>query len=340
MSRDKKKLLLRNAARLFLERGYHRTTMKSLAEASGFQAPAIYYYFKSKEEILFHLQEEGAQMFRQNVIDGMSKLEGPEEKIKVLIANVTKLLINFGEIPLLMSEDFWPKKVNRTRKNTAKEFCYVIRHTLQDLAESKGIRNPIDPTVATFSLVAMTSWIQKWYDPEGKISAEKLIYEMTRFFFQGFYVNEVEFGEVSEMREIFKNRPIMDGIMMLPPLSEDPYLLAGRCSKCGRTFFPKKEICPNCFDTGLINEIALSSEGKLASFTVVRRSLGTRETPYALGYIETPEQIRLLAPLTNCRFEELRIGMDMELVFEVERTEDGNLVVIYKYKPSGRDSII
>ena len=84
----------------------------------------------------------------------------------------------------------------------------------------------------------------------------------------------------------------------------------------------------------MIEEIALSHEGKLATFTIVRRSLGARKAPYALGYIETPEKIRILAPLTNCNFEELRIGMDMKLVFEEEEGEDGNLVVVYKYQPA------
>ena len=334
VSGDRKEFLLKKAAELFLEFGYSKTSMKKLAEATGLQAPAIYHYFKSKEEILFGLEEAGARTFRKKIIEKVNDLDDAEEKIKILIANVINILPSYGGLPLLMLQGFWPKKTNIVRKKRARETFHFIRDALQELAESKGIQEPIDPTVAAFSLIGMTSWIYKWHNPKGRISLEMLIHNVMRLFFQGFYVQEVMLGEKFEMQEIQKRRPVVDGIMVIPSLNEDPHLLAGRCSKCERTFFPKRKICPDCFENGVIEEIALSHEGKLATFTIVRRSLGARKAPYALGYIETPEKIRILAPLTNCNFEELRIGMDMKLVFEEEEGEDGNLVVVYKYQPA------
>lgn len=45
------KLLLRKTAYLFYENGYHRTTLRQIAKEVGIQAPSIYYYFKSKEDM-------------------------------------------------------------------------------------------------------------------------------------------------------------------------------------------------------------------------------------------------------------------------------------------------
>jgi uncharacterized OB-fold protein len=135
------------------------------------------------------------------------------------------------------------------------------------------------------------------------------------------------------MEEIYKVPPILPGIMVLPPLSEKPYLVGGRCSTCGRTFFPKKEICPLCFDKGEVREIPLSPRGKLATFTIVRRSLGAKKLPYALGYIETSENLRIFAPLEGCDFDRLTIGMEMEVVFEEEELEEGRKFTIYKFRP-------
>jgi uncharacterized OB-fold protein len=135
------------------------------------------------------------------------------------------------------------------------------------------------------------------------------------------------------MDEVYQVPPILPGIMVLPRVSERPHLVAGKCSKCGRTFFPKKEICPSCFDEGEVREISLSPRGKLATFTIVRRSPGGKKPPYALGYIETPEHLRIFAPLEGCDFDRLTIGMEMEVVFEEEELEEGRRVTIYKFRP-------
>jgi len=135
------------------------------------------------------------------------------------------------------------------------------------------------------------------------------------------------------MEQKGKTRPIIDGIMILPPLTKTPYLLGVKCSRCGKVFFPKKDICPDCFDNGLMEEIPLSPKGKLVTFTIIHRSLGNIKTPYAIGYIDTPEQIRLFSLLTESSLNELRIGMDMEVVFLEERGDEGKPVWVYKYRP-------
>ena len=119
-------------------------------------------------------------------------------------------------------------------------------------------------------------------------------------------------------------------------LSQDgvsPHLIGGKCLRCGGYFFPKREICPSCFDKGEIKEVGLGGRGKLSTFTVVRRSLGNKKLPYALGYIETPEKIIIFAPLTGCDPERISIGMDMEVVFEEEEIEEGGAWIVYKFRP-------
>jgi uncharacterized OB-fold protein len=325
--------LLKKAAQLFLEYGYHGTSLKMLAESAGMQTPALYYYFENKEDILSHLQQAGAQRFRENVIVEVDRAIDPEEKIKVLISRVVALLMSFGEIPLLMLQDFSPRKPDKTRKKRAKEFFCFIRTILQNLAEDKAIKEPVDPTVATFCLIAITSWIRRWYDPKGRMSADELASHLVRMFFEGFYGGDAMPGDSIGVKEVWKGRPIMDGIMELTSSNGDAVLLGGRCSHCKRTFFPKIDICPDCFDTGRIEVVTLSGKGKLATYTVVRKGLGAKKAPYAIGYIDTPEHIRLIAPLADCDFDELRIGMDVEVVFEEETEDDGMPVVVYKYRP-------
>lgn len=136
-----------------------------------------------------------------------------------------------------------------------------------------------------------------------------------------------------EMKEIREACPIIDGIMVIPPLGKAPYLVAGRCSNCGKAFFPQKKICPLCFDQGRIEEIALTGRGKLSTFTVVRRAVWHIQVPYAIGYINTPENIMIFTRLTDCALDHLTIGMEMEVVFEEAKGEKGQNFITYKFRP-------
>ena len=56
--------------------------------------------------------------------------------------------------------------------------------------------------------------------------------------------------------------------------------------------------------------------------------------PYAIVWIDLPEGARILSALTDCKPEEVSIGMEVDLV--VDRgweDEKGNEVMIYKFKP-------
>ncbi len=126
--------------------------------------------------------------------------------------------------------------------------------------------------------------------------------------------------------------PVDKKAMKIPADGSSPHLIAGRCSNCGSYFFPKKELCPSCFDQGQVEEVPLNGQGKLLSYTVVRRGLGSKRLPYGLGYIQVPWNLIVFAQLTDCDLDHLAIGMNMEVVFE-EEEEEGRKILIYKFRP-------
>ncbi len=50
--------LLRAAAHLFREKGYHRTTVRDIASLVGIQSGSLFHHFKSKEDILIQVMKE------------------------------------------------------------------------------------------------------------------------------------------------------------------------------------------------------------------------------------------------------------------------------------------
>ena len=96
--------------------------------------------------------------------------------------------------------------------------------------------------------------------------------------------------------------------------SDGMRLAATRCGSCGKLHFPKRSFCPNCLGTEQLETTPLSSQGKLYSFTVSRVGRESMEAPYAFGFIDLPEGIRVFSLLTST--EGLREDMSVELVAE------------------------
>jgi uncharacterized OB-fold protein len=85
--------------------------------------------------------------------------------------------------------------------------------------------------------------------------------------------------------------------MLLEPATDDqtgPRLRGARCGQCGRHAYPVPPLCPAC-RSGDLHEVALSAEGTLYSFTVIHVGPAGAEVPYTLGYVDLPEDVRVLA---------------------------------------------
>jgi hypothetical protein len=112
-----------------------------------------------------------------------------------------------------------------------------------------------------------------------------------------------------------------------------PHLIAGRCKACGKYTFPKYYACPFCFSDEL-EDAPLSPKGILHSFTIVRRSLPGYPVPYALGLVNFPEGVRVMAQIEAKNPEELKLDTEMEVtVGTIRKGKDGKDVISYKFRP-------
>ncbi|HEX9259251.1 MAG TPA: OB-fold domain-containing protein [Acidimicrobiales bacterium] len=134
--------------------------------------------------------------------------------------------------------------------------------------------------------------------------------------------------------------PIAPGLFTWP--SDEPQLIGSRCRECGLMAFPSVAACPRC--SGATDEALFARRGTLWTFTTqgfVPKSppyalVETEESfvPYAVGYIELPGEARIEGRIVGCVPEDLRIGMEMEVVvvpFMVD--ENGTEVVTYAFRP-------
>ena len=122
---------------------------------------------------------------------------------------------------------------------------------------------------------------------------------------------------------------ILDGIVTEG--TEGITLAANRCDTCGQVLFPKAlNGCLNCFHPGL-RDIHLSRQGRLFSYTTVHMAASGFQPPYAVGFVDLPEGVRIFAPLEIAEDKPFQVGMEMEVRIGVLWEEEEREVWGFKF---------
>ena len=125
---------------------------------------------------------------------------------------------------------------------------------------------------------------------------------------------------------------IKDGILVEGP--DGVTLAANRCKSCGRVYFPKGKYCLDCLGNEL-EDIPLNKRGKLFSYSVVGMPSTHFKPPYAVGFVEMPECLRVFAPLDISADQPFKIGMEMEVYEDILWREGEKEYVGYRFRPLG-----
>jgi len=118
-------------------------------------------------------------------------------------------------------------------------------------------------------------------------------------------------------------------------------LLGSQCLDCGEIFFARREtgFCGYCQSKNL-KDLRLSTRGKIYSHTVIMQrppEYYKGKVPYAIGFVELPEGVRVETLFTDCDFDSLKIGMEVELVLRsLHSDENGNEIETYMFRPAAQ----
>src|SRR5437660_2612141 len=185
---QKLELILRTSARIFAEKSYHSTSMRDISRATGVSLAGLYHYCKSKEELLFLIQDHCFGRVLERVEERIRGVGDPFEKLRVFIDNhLSFFAANMAEMKVLSHEAESLSGDLHKHVSTKKErYARVARKILREIAEQERTNVRIDLTVATYALFGMIHCIYNWYDPRGKLLVNQLVDNITRLFLGGF----------------------------------------------------------------------------------------------------------------------------------------------------------
>src|ERR1700679_537435 len=83
--------IVRRAAELFDERGYHGTGLDDIAAAVGIREPTLYHYFSSKDEILFWIHEDVINLITERHRDRARVPMSAQQQLLEMVSDVLEL---------------------------------------------------------------------------------------------------------------------------------------------------------------------------------------------------------------------------------------------------------
>ncbi len=170
----KRQAVLQTAAQLFNERGFHATSLDDIAERLHVSKPTLYYYVKSKDDILLEcvrsalvMMHEGIEAVRQ---DGGRALDQLIACMRIYAGIVTE---DFGKCLILIGEDPLPppqkKELRQLKAGIDSHFRRLIAAGIEE-----GSIAACDPKLAGFVLGGALSWIGRWYRADGELTPEQV----------------------------------------------------------------------------------------------------------------------------------------------------------------------
>ena len=183
---EKLRDILKSSAKIFAEKGYHRTSIRDIARSTEMSLAGLYYYFRTKEELLYLIQEQCFLTLLQRWEKTAGVESDARSRIRTFVENhLGFFLHNMYEMKVMAYEDesltgeFAEKILVLKRR-----YVQILMDLIVELQSPEGGKG-INLRVATFALFGMMNWIFTWYHPKRDLPLPELIGQMLRIYFFG-----------------------------------------------------------------------------------------------------------------------------------------------------------
>ena len=159
--------------------------MRDLSRASGMSLAGLYYYFESKERLLFLIQKHAFTTIVQRLKARLQGVSQPEQQIRIFVLNHLEYFLANPASMKVLSHEADALKNGFASEVTAikREYYRICVDLLDDLKSELGLQ--FTTRIAVLSLFGMMNWIYTWHNPRVDADAEELAREMSDMFLSG-----------------------------------------------------------------------------------------------------------------------------------------------------------
>lgn len=162
---DKRKAILKTAAKFFADTGYDRAAMSQLAVACGISKASIYHYYDSKEALLYGVLEHHLTQ----LLDCIEAVEAGQDDAQTYLRNLVNGLLSAyrgadSEHRLqLEAMRYLPREQQAVLATLQRKIVSLFADAIRASDPELFAQNPDDLRPITMSLFGMLNWFYMWH---------------------------------------------------------------------------------------------------------------------------------------------------------------------------------
>jgi len=187
--------ILHQAMRIFLEKGYHGTSIDDITQAAGVTKGALYWHFKSKEALLKAIIEEFEKQFLDGLIQAVKDVRGDthDKFEKYFRYNAA---FSYYNRELCVSFTTLSAELVGAHHGTEPEFRRIYKkyqkflsHLILQGKKEKVFKKEIDPDLAALIIIAFHDGILiRWFMNRNEIEGEAYVKTFKKIMLNGLMV--------------------------------------------------------------------------------------------------------------------------------------------------------
>lgn len=169
--------ILDAAAHVLSRKGYAGTRLSDVAEQAEVQAPAIYYYFASREELIDEVMWSGTAQMREHVESALSQVPDgvdPLERLMVAVEEHLRHELELSDFASASIRNAGQVPESTRERQVVEENAYgeIWSAILKAAAKEGLLRADLDLYMAQMLIFGALNWTSEWWDPQrGSIDA-------------------------------------------------------------------------------------------------------------------------------------------------------------------------
>ncbi|CDZ87228.1 TetR/AcrR family transcriptional regulator [Rhodococcus ruber] len=159
------------AAKVLSSKGYAKTRLTDIAIEADIQAPAIYYYYPSRQKLIEAVVRHGTSQMNDHVssvLEALPSTTSPMQRIAAAVeahlrlslelsVYTTAAIRNAGQLPDAMRE---------RQRADEEQYAGLWRNLLEEAHAAGEIRPDVDLRAVRMLLLGALNWAAEWWSPE------------------------------------------------------------------------------------------------------------------------------------------------------------------------------
>lgn len=184
------------ATEVFAEKGYEGASMRDLSRVSGMSLAGLYYYFDSKEKLLYLIQKHTFTTIMERLHERLAASDDPEERIRIFVLNHVDYAVAKQRAMKVLSheDDVLKGDYGAELANIKRSYYKTCVSLVENLAKAEDLRNAsgkgvaqgkVSVRTAVMGLFGMMNWLYTWHKPKVDPGAAAIAREISDIFLQG-----------------------------------------------------------------------------------------------------------------------------------------------------------